>query len=220
MNWGEFKDLVKEHLPLDAEREGIQQFLPNIIKAAALDMQSHVFFYRKNHETLLVYEDFALDNKASTGALPDGAMLNEAYLIFDVDSSGGAASDVDASEDTCKKIRLSPYSWRDRFNLVCGCETEGKIAVSEHGEIYVYPAVESGDGVLLYYDQLKSDFLDAESVPFDQECGYAVSLYVGARIADIVDKDLPLSRDRMAMYVNERARILLDKRNRQRIRMM
>jgi hypothetical protein len=83
MTFLEFKQLVDKHLPLDANRKGVrvQDYKDQMLRQACMDIQEDVEFYRHGHETVYEQADVGIESFASKGQLPEGADLQEAWMI-------------------------------------------------------------------------------------------------------------------------------------------
>jgi len=83
MTFLEFKDLVDDHLVVDANRKGtaVQTYKTQLLRQACIDIQEDVEYYRQGHETIYEQADVGIENDASKGALPEGANLQEAWMI-------------------------------------------------------------------------------------------------------------------------------------------
>ena len=65
--WLEFKTEVLNLMPQDADRLGMDNYLPRLIREAVIDLQQFIPAYRKRHETLYYAKDLVDDGAASAG---------------------------------------------------------------------------------------------------------------------------------------------------------
>lgn len=95
---------VKIHIPVDAQREGIQTYLTQLIKVAhqeisslsvlierlireaVIDLQSYVACYRVGESTTYTDTDVVAVGNFSRGAMPDQAELLQGFLLEEIDA--------------------------------------------------------------------------------------------------------------------------------------
>ncbi len=111
MTFSEFKDDVDELLIVDADRkgQGMQTYKDKILRMGILDLQDTIEFYQKNHETLYTKNDVSLDGFASKGQIPNGANLQEAWLL---------RRDKDNPTTEFRKIDVGEHPWVERNALI------------------------------------------------------------------------------------------------------
>jgi len=194
-SWGEFKSAVRNLLPLDKNRLGLQDktdedgklvpgYISLMIRQGVIDLQRFIPAFRKNHETLYYPADFAADGAASRGVLPPFAQVTDAYLWNNEDST---------------RYPLNPFPWDLRHELTSGqcalIDNNGKLCIEPDAyKFYVYPKVEGQWILSLNWDALldsgKSEFADDELVPFPEDAEFAVAEFVKGHIRREVDRDM------------------------------
>lgn len=207
MTWSEFKTIVDNLLVVDADRLGpVSTAKDQWVKQAVIDIQKDIPFYRGGHEKIFGVQDFVVEQNASKGIIPDSAHIREMFWT--------------STTFACSRIPLRAYGWGNRFDLICGAMQPNQYAVSldPHGRrFYIYPKVIDGYQVSMFYDGVKSDFADAEEVPFDEQVAEAVSEYVSGKIARRIDHDHVLHSSYMTSYKKQKGSIYVDAKERQRI---
>ncbi len=188
--WSEFKSAVREMLPLDKNRHGLQDkdgapgFISLMTRQAVIDLQRFIPEMRKNHETLYYPADFVIEGSASRGVLPPFAEVVDAYLV---------------NNETQSRYPLVWFPWEARHELTSGLlgitDNNGRVCVEpDANKFYVYPVVEGQWIVSLNWNALldngKSDFSDSELVPFPEDAVMTVAEFVKGRIQREVNNDL------------------------------
>lgn len=194
MTWLEFRTHVRALLTIDSDRFGVgtggtTSYVDRLINQAVINIQGFVPLYRRGQETVYFPDDLVQDGLASVGSLPSGCFPLEAFYV-----KTGA---------TCVRQPLWPYDYASRHDLICGnpriTGNQFLMAIDDRQgrDFYVFPKIEEGRELSLFWDGIKTDFQDGESVPFDEEMEMAVAMFVKAAIAREVDKDLSLSASYM-----------------------
>lgn len=209
MLWLDFKNAVLDFITVDANRQGIQAGLVRKIRMGVINLQSYIERYRKNHEIVYQEDDLSIEGEASYGLLPRGALPRHGFYL--------------QSDLPCKQQPLVEYSWENRNDLICGAASliRGQYLIAfdrSSQQFYVYPKVEPGTQVSIYYDASKTDFGDTEDTPFEEETAEAVSFYVKAWVAKEVDKDLRLSQSYEADFNAARTGLYIDSKDESRFR--
>lgn len=218
--WSQFKANVRLLCPVDANRFGVgtgaTNYLDQLIKQAVIDIQNFVPFYRSGNETIYMPDDLVEDGLASVGELPDGAYPIEAFYV--------------KTGSTCVRQPLWSYDYGSRYDLVCGnpriinCQFAIAIDDRQSRNFYVFPKVEEGREVSLFWDGVKTDYADSETVPFDEQVELAVSLFVKAAITREVDKDLAMAASYVGnpqtpgSYMNLRTNLYRNSQEKKRLR--
>lgn len=218
--WAQFKANVRLLLPVDANRFGVgtgaTNYLDQLIKQGVIDIQNFVPYYRNGNETIYMPDDLAEDGLASVGELPDGAYPVEAFYV--------------KTGSTCVRQPLWPYDYSARHDLICGnpritnCQFAIAIDDRQGRNFYVFPKVEVGREMSLFWDGVKTDYQDSETVPFDEQVEMAVAMFVKAALAREVDKDLAMSMSYIGnpqtpgSYMNLRTSLFRNAQERKRLR--
>lgn len=212
MTWLEFTTKVKDFLPVDKDRLNVKgTYLDSLIRQAVIDLQSYIPEFRLGHESIYGVADLTDDGFASVGTMPDQAEPRDAYYVSTT------------ADDQCNRKPLVQYDWGARFDLVCAnfqvtcCGFA--IAIDPQAKtFYVFPKVEEGRELSLFWDGRKLEFTDAESVPFSEGAAFAASDYVTAHIRRKVDNDLAAFQSHMGSYISKRSQLFSDERERRRFK--
>jgi hypothetical protein len=229
--WIEFQNEVQFLMPQDADRLGMDNYLPRLIREAVIDLQQFIPAYRNRHETLYYPQDFALDGAASVGTLPPKSEILEMWL-FNLARS--------------ERVPVMKMDWERRFGLVhqrhdCGGEfglefmtlTSSSVAAIElinrlpttrtvagkcglaaidpqGSTFYLSPILLDGWVLTMFWNGRKLDFRDNEAVPFDEDASFAVAAWCKSKIAMEVDRDAERSQMFMQEYQLKRLNLYLE----------
>ena len=172
--------------------------LENVMRQAVIDLQSHIIPYRSGHETVYTVDDVSAEGATSHGNLPEACQIRDAYFVTVKD------------DEVCIPGPVDLYDWGKRFNLINGdeCINDGTFYLCldpESATFLVYPALDANHRLSIFWDGLKLDFADADQTPFDEPMALAVAEYV---------QNGKLSQE----YISSRRRLLLDAKDRGRMR--
>lgn len=230
--WAEFKSEVTGLMPQDAQRLGLEDYLPRLMRLAVIDLQDFIPAYRNRHEIIYHAQDFATDGAAGVGVLPPSAQLRDCWMF-----------------DTATKRRFAVigFPWERRFELakseiteledlivptaasLAAAETAGAVtaaagnrvgllAVDPQGaQFYLYPKIEGSFLLSVHWDGRKVDFQEDEQVPFDQDAAQAVADYCKAKIALEVDREQQRHNSFMSEYVLKRTNLYLRNKDKSRL---
>jgi len=219
MTWAEFNTLTRTFLTVDSTRQNIQTFINNMIRQVVIDLESYIPLYRTGHTTTLLPADVTAAGYASVGSLPDQAQLLDAFY-------------VQTADPTKSRKPLTPYPWGNRGDLIAGntriSNCRYAMAIDPYGKQFTaYPALATGYQIELVWDGLKLEFVDADTVPFDEPFALAASKFVKAWINSEVDHDpsmfamnmgsLPMPQP--GTYLGMRQRLFSDSQDRVRQRL-
>lgn len=205
--WGTWCAAVKGFLTVDAARRGAEGFVDGMIRQAAIDLQTFLAVYRIGHETMYWPGDFVKEGYASKAVLPPQAEVKDAWLC---DTSAGV------------RYPMKDCSWMSRVSLVTGNvplnDRNGRICIDSYGyTFYAYPAIEEPFALSLFWDGLKLDFKDDESVPFDEPSALAAAEFVKGKLAREVDRDINMHNSYMQSYFLKRGDLYITAKRRTRI---
>lgn len=219
MTWAEFNTLTRTFLTVDSARQNIQTFINNMIRQVVIDLESFIPLYRAGHSTTLLPADVVPAGYASVGSLPSQSELLDAFYV----------QTADANND---RKPLTPYPWGNRGDLISGntriSNCRYAMAIDPYGKQFtMYPALQEGYQVELFWDGLKLEFVDADTVPFDEPFALATAKFVKAWINSEVDHDpsmfvmnmgvLPMPQP--GTYLGMRQRLFSDAQDRLRQRL-
>jgi hypothetical protein len=208
--WAEFVSECKALMPVEANRlvQGDDgSYFNRLIKLAVLDLQKYVRAYTLNHETVYCPTDFVREGAAGRGVLPPNGRARDMWL-FDVKYS--------------VRYPVTEVSWEERFELVNGRvnvkDNNGRAAIDLQGyTFYIYPVVESGWLLSLWWDGLKTEFQDSEETPFDTLALAAAADYVRSELALPVYGDVGMRNAYLQTYQVKRRDCYLNAKERTRI---
>jgi hypothetical protein len=230
--WCEFKKEVLALMPQDANRLGMENYLPRLLREAVIDLQQFIPAYRIRHETLYYPMDFALDGAAGVGTLPPNSQLQEMWLF---NLSRG------------ERVPIVKAAWEHRFRMVdehrhheleCdlmtltassvaaielinrlpsarhGRHRSGVVAVEpQGGTFYLSPILLDGWVLSVFWNGRKLDFRENEAVPFDEDASFAVAAWAKSKIAMEVDRDPQRAQGFMAEYITKRLNLYVERKN-------
>lgn len=201
MTWSEFNTAVRVHLVAHNRRQGIQDLIDALIKAATIDLQGAIRQLRVGHTTVYPPSRFTTDGYAGKSYFTPNAFVTQAF----------ARNPDDTSEQYPYRLVTEPDQ---RIAIAEGSVPHGErwIAVdSVKGEFRVFPNPREDDSsVVLVWTGIKSDYEDDDDVPFDDTVVLATAEFVQARLSRVVDQDLDLARSYAGSYTLTKRRIKSD----------
>lgn len=206
--------------------DGSSIYYRNQIRQAVLDLCNFIPEYTKNHETIYYPQDFVPDGMAGVGALPPFSEFKSAWYYdvneqkrypvvlvpwesrFDL-TTRKTHDTLNCSYTVLTAAAQDALAMAQTISLMNGSrELAGLLAISpKHDQFYCFPQVINQWVLSLFWDGHKLDYRDQELVPFQEEAAYAVSLWVQAKFAEYVERDLNLSADRMRQYASKRSNL-------------
>jgi hypothetical protein len=210
--WTQFMATVDEHLSVDANRRGLEDFRERTMRNAVVDLQRHIPSYQIGHTTTYTATDLDEIEHAMLGNFPEGCIPSAFYIYSTkVDSENVAHPD-------CNRNRLDFWPWEARQHLICN-EHDRRLyayAVSpQRKEFVIHPILNDETELLLVWQGLKINFVGADVVPWPEEAAEAVAAYVKWRILLEIDKNPQLAQAQYLIFKNARGDLYLDERNKQ-----
>jgi len=209
--WAQFMATVDEHLSVDANRRGLEDFRERTMRNAVVDLQRHITAYQQGHTTTYESADLTTKEYAQLGNLPTGAIPHAFYIYSNELDSEGVA------HPNCKRNRLDFWSWPNRHALICN-RWDVRLyayAVSPQGKQFIiHPVLNTDTRLLLVWQGLKINFAAGDTVPWPEEAAEAVAAYVKWRILLEIDKNPSLAQAQYAIFKNARGDLYLDERSR------
>lgn len=222
-----FRAEVNKLITVDAKRDGVQEFIDDLvaiarleltaagtlieslIKQGVMELQSYVEFYRYNQERVFTFSDATEWGEACQLTLPEGCRIRDVYYVKD--------------DSDCERMPVAQYDWENRFDLKCGApRMQGKefyAAVDPSGRtLTVFPTLLDGYHVSVFYDGLKSNFADNDSVPFDEGAALAIADYVRFRLNLQIPANVKMAGVFEEAYRSKRLQLYRDAREKQEIR--
>lgn len=207
MTYGDFVTTVLEHLSVDAERRGLEDFRAQMIRNAVINLQRFIPSYQQNHTTTYHEADLQAEEYGAIGNLPEGAIPSAFYIVStEVDSE-------DVAHPYCNRDRMDYWPWEQRQHLLCTqCERRlYAYSLSPDRKMFViHPALNDETYLLLVWNGLKRDFENADEVPWPEEAAEPVAAYVKWRILLEIDKNPALAREQLAIWQNGRLALYRD----------
>lgn len=186
--------------------------IDNHIRQGVIEIQELIPFYQQNQETIYQENDLADEGEASIGQMPgEQAQLREAYYV--------------KVGEPCVRKPLENYPWPSRHDLVCGqpkmhLHDQFLLAIDPNAQTFlVFPAVIEGHYLSVFWDGLKLDFTDSETVPFDEAFVSAIADYVQSkRYLEPGNLNLRLAKEHQVAYAKKRQSLYRVSRDRVRLR--
>jgi hypothetical protein len=219
--WKEFKALVDIQLPLDSNRLGLEEYYPQKVRDAILDLQHYIPRYRKHNEAIYYETDVVQNGRASIGSLPPHGAFKEAWKFgghhFHRPDQFNQPLTISSNWGWRRGNGLAhcrDYKWEARYDLANGCPHHWNgqpfIALSDDNETFwLYPNLCNGERLSIVYDGFKLTFNDDELVPFDELTASVVASYVTAKIALYVEHDENRHMEEMKNYALLRKNLFL-----------
>ena len=204
--------IVMEHLSVDAERRGLEDFRERMAKNALVDLQRFIRSYRVGHSTTYEAADLQEEEYGMIGNMPTEAVPEAFYtLSTELDDDGVA-------HPYCKRNRMDFWPWESRKTLLCSsCEqTLYAVAIAPYGNMFViHPVVNDETQLLLVWEGIKSNFVDADTVLFPEQSAEAVAAYIKWRILLEIDKNPALAQQQFAIWSSKRLALYRDDQEKQ-----
>ncbi len=212
MTWAAFIAIVLEHLTVDAERRGLEDFRSRMMRNAVVDLQRFIRAYRQGHTTTYQAADLEEREHGMIGSLPTGAVPEAFYTVSNVPDSD------DVTHPNCQRNRMDFWPWVHRKTLLCtACDARlYAYAISPYGKQFViHPVLNDETDLLLVWEGLKMDFANIDTVPFPEEAAEAVAAYVKWRILLEVDKNVQLANEQQKIWATKRLALYRDEQEKQ-----
>jgi hypothetical protein len=204
IKYSEFKEMVKDHTPVEADRDLITindstrpAFYDLLVRAAYVDLQRLIKYYREEHETLYRVGDVSAEGSASKFNLPCDADLKEIKLKF----TGADCNGKDTIKNRKPFVAIQP-------NMSYG---------------YIWPALQSSSpdnpliiDMVIIWDGVREYFDDDDMIRAGWEEAETASYFVLSKlyrqvdevgIADRMDADFRLKRRKLYVARKRRARL-------------
>lgn len=220
---------VDKLLTVDAQRQGIQEMIDDLIEqakndlagsAAAIDadirhgvieLQHYIEFYRGPHQTLFELDDLTENGECSEGQMPDQCMPLDAYYV--------------TTATPCERMPVELYDWQNRHDLICGSPrmsgAQFYITIHPQGtEFLLFPPIMDADHHLeLNWDGIRQTFSADEAVPFDEPFVQAVADYTLTRMyLRPASSNTKMAAVHQAAHEAKRRQLYRDSRDRVRLR--
>lgn len=192
---------------MDADRRGLEDFRARAMKNAAVNLQRFITAYQVGHTTTYLEADLDTQEYAMIGNLPTGAIPHAFYIYSTaVDSEGDAHPD-------CNRNRLDYWDWNNRQFLICNnCEKRlYAYSIAPQGRMFIIrPLLNDDTKLLLVWQGIKSEFDDADVVPWPEAAAEAVTAFVKWRILLEIDKNPALAQTQFAIWSTARLALFRD----------
>jgi hypothetical protein len=220
MTWATFTAAVLEQLGTDGTRRGIDALRTRAIRDAVVDLQRFIPAFRDGHTTRYDEADLTTKDYAQVGTMPTGAKPTAFYVVSEVPDADGVLPDPD-----CGRNALDFCAWNERqARMVCNQygTRDYLYAVSPTGRVFmVHPLVNDETYLLVVWNGIKTDFEDADVVPWPENADEAVAAYVKWKILLQIDRRLDLAaqwfdlRSGTGIYPSARLKLFRDQRETQ-----
>lgn len=214
MLWSAFKALVRTHMPAHGRRAGIQSMIDQLILSGVEDIQRACEFYQAGHVNIYGAGDLSVDGFASTGPLPAGQIIRARIVKYDT---------VAGELLPAIYLGLSQAPWSAYANMRDGelAACIGLIAIDPVTRRFGFvPGLNVESRLVFEWSGVKSDFNDADPVPFDNLVAMAVADFVLARVVRQVDRDLGMAQSYQGSFIGAKRHIISDALDRVRLKEM
>lgn len=209
MTWEEFKEDVGGLLTVDEKRKALDTFKDKVYRAAAVKLQEYIPFYQQRqlsvfqlNQTPPETEDQGETTRVS---LSENGQIQEVFIRY-------------PAKDGCgESVRpLERFPWNKRHSLFTGCigELGPVVMISPNRDLFVYPKLEEGEKIEIYWHGIRRSFQDTTVLPWDTEASECAAAYVKAKIVREVDKDLNLYQSYLQTFQKERQELYLRNKSR------
>lgn len=224
--WGSFQLKVREFLPVDDKRCGVQTYIDALTRSAVTNLMHHVKCYKINKEALYQEEHIQQEGTASLGKLPFGgdAQPYEAFVIFKdcrvAAQCGCQCSSVPPQQTTnvrggCQWATVDKVRWHKRLELSCldcskgGMPNKPKLALSPDTQFfYLYPQLKQDEvSLLLLWQKDLPDWEDDEKCTLNEQAALAVSYFIKNHLGiDMIEQGQVVNFDQK--WRQERTRLI------------
>jgi len=235
VKWSDFKEMVKDHTPVDADRENIAirtdgrpAYYDLLVRAAFADMQTYIEYYRFEHENLFKVGNITQDGMASKFTIPgDGnAKVTQVKQIYrgpkntcDCPVASGSSGEVEIVSRLATAIW---YDWKNRDDMICGkCDIMKPLVALQPGmEVgYIFPQLMSTSPdndtaieMVVIWDGVKRDFKDDDEIRAGIEEAETVSYYVLSKL-DRQIREVGIADRHWDNYLLKRRTLYVDRRD-------
>ena len=214
MTYNDFITRVRRLLYTDADNPEttVQELIDQSVRSWAAEMQGLVDNYKTNNVETMASTDFTTDCRASIGDLPAGCDLQEVMIY---------TPDKNTDDDLTCPVPNYPkyYPWSHRHNLIEGNAECYSVSIDpDLVEFLVYPVIEEGDTVKVFWDGYKTDYGGEDDVPWRDDAIPCCAAYVNARIAETRDEKTQRARDYQSRYERLKRRVYLNEDKRKNVK--
>lgn len=163
MDWKSFKEGVKVLITTDGTRLGADQWVDAQIRACAIDLQREIPSYQIDHETFYTHEELALESDealAAFGTVPAFAHVKEWWNINSDDAEDASIKN---------RVKLKEFPWPHRQELIeHGIKRYGpRYTIGpDRKDFYITPPLDEEHLLLIKWDGIQREWVDANPVPF------------------------------------------------------
>lgn len=189
MTWAQLTTAVNEDLGPDGTRRGIETLRIRAQREAIIDLQRYIRAFRTGHTTTYNVADLTTVSYAHAGTLPDQAKPKAFYII----STGDIVDPPTIDDPNCVRNRLEFVAWENRRAMICNsCDLSRYVySVSPYSrQFLVHPLINDETKLLLVWDGLKMDFVDADVMPtsIPEWAAEALAAFIKFKILSIIDR--------------------------------
>ncbi len=205
MNYGQFKSLVKDFIPLDTLRSNAETFIDRMIKTASLQLIDFIPSYNLPTETRLVLSDGTAVSNSTLLELDANSDISNLRIAYRYDASVEIEGDTEnsAARDS-KQVAVQLINWSERHKVInsddCYVAAYNKVT----GQLFLTPALTESTDLVVEVNPGVRGWLDTEVVPFNLKDAECVSHFVAEGIARHIEKNLRTAADEGTLYRNTR----------------
>lgn len=202
MNYGQFKALVRDFIPLDSIRANSGTFIDRLIKSASLQLVSFIPGYDSPAEVRFVKADAITVGNAHLVTLPSGSELLHALIAYryaDDVTVEGDSNDPAARDYKHRPLAIYP-DWTDRFHVINSDSGNTAAYDPVTNRLFFTPLLEDNSDLVVNVRLRATDWADPDEVPFNHADAECVSHFVAAGVARHIEKNLKLHEEEMKLY--------------------
>lgn len=193
--WSDFVELVKQHTPVEADRENVavgqgvgkKSLYELYVRAGYANLMRYVPYYQVENVTEFFDTNVIKEGLASKLSLPEASKIRYAKLKFQTSNSTS---------------QVVPIPWDARQSLIDGANrgtgrvkihpSKPLLSISPHNDLaYLYPALVDGTSLVVIWNGVRKSFKDTDNIRViegGEEEAEAVSYYVLWKLNRQVDE--------------------------------
>ncbi len=222
IKFSEFKEKVKDHTPVEADRENVAvvahsrpAYYDLLVRGGFAELQRLIDYYQEEHETRYTESEMANEGSAAKFTLPGDceAEVTAVKMIY----REAAADPADPAIVT--RATATWARWEDRHDLICAdvsCLAKPMIAMSPRMDFaYIIPRLLAPSiEMLVIWNGIKMDWTDDEKIRAGNKEALVVSQYVLDNLYSKID-NVGIADRELVRFNKSLRRLYVMRRNQQ-----